>query len=84
MKSPNDSSDPAKSLLQGQLGFALALGLALDLAVSIAVGFWADGRFGTRPWCTLLGVLIGLTTAGATVYGITRAANRRSDGQPPA
>lgn len=71
-------------LPQGQLVFSLALGLALDLAVCIALGFWADRRFGTKPWCTLLGIAVGLATSVATIYGVTRRAARRRDGAPPA
>jgi F0F1-type ATP synthase assembly protein I len=84
MKRHDDASGPSGGLLQGQVAFSLALGLALDLAVCIALGFWADRRFGTRPWFTLLGIALGLGTSVATVYAVTRSAARRRDGDPPA
>jgi F0F1-type ATP synthase assembly protein I len=84
MKSPNDPSGPPTGLQQSQIGFSLALGLALDLAVCIALGFWADRRFGTKPWLTLVGILLGLVTAGATIFAMTRAANGRRGGNGPA
>jgi F0F1-type ATP synthase assembly protein I len=24
------------------------------------IGYWVDGRFGTRPWGTIVGVVVGL------------------------
>jgi F0F1-type ATP synthase assembly protein I len=39
-------------------------GVGLELAGATAglalVGYWFDGHFGTRPWGTLTGVVIGL------------------------
>ena len=32
-------------------------GAAAGLAL---LGYWVDGRFGTRPWGTLIGVIIGI------------------------
>lgn len=41
-----------------------ALGAGLTLAVSVALfaygGLWLDNRFGTRPWCMLALVALGI------------------------
>lgn len=41
-----------------------ALGAGLTLAVSVGLfaygGLWLDARFGTRPWCLLLCVGLGI------------------------
>lgn len=34
--------------------------LAAAVLLGIAVGYWADGRLGTKPWLTLAGALLGL------------------------
>jgi ATP synthase protein I len=45
-------------------GWVRYSGVGLELAGATAglalVGYWVDGRFGTRPWGTLIGVVIGL------------------------
>jgi F0F1-type ATP synthase assembly protein I len=38
-------------------------GLGVEFMVAVAlmggIGWWADGRFGTKPWLTLVGVGVG-------------------------
>ena len=45
-------------------GWVRYSGVGLELAGATAglalVGYWIDGRFGTRPWATLIGVVIGI------------------------
>jgi ATP synthase protein I len=45
-------------------GWVRYSGVGLELAGATAglalVGYWVDGRFGTRPWGTVIGVVIGL------------------------
>jgi F0F1-type ATP synthase assembly protein I len=45
-------------------GWVRYSGVGLELAGATAglalVGYWIDGRFGTLPWGTVIGVVIGL------------------------
>jgi F0F1-type ATP synthase assembly protein I len=45
-------------------GWVRHSGVGLELAGATAglalIGYWVDGRFGTRPWGTVVGVVIGL------------------------
>ena len=45
-------------------GWVRYSGIGLELAGATAglalVGYWVDGRFGTRPWGTVIGVVIGI------------------------
>jgi F0F1-type ATP synthase assembly protein I len=45
-------------------GWVRYSGVGLELAGATAglalIGYWVDGRFGTRPWGTLIGVIIGI------------------------
>lgn len=46
----------ARALQQSQIGLYLiapVLGLG-------AIGYWLDGRFGTSPWLTLGGLILGV------------------------
>ncbi len=57
-------------MTQSNKHWAKALSDAINLVTSIAAaigacgiaGWWLDGRFGTGPWLTVLGVLIGTAT----------------------
>jgi F0F1-type ATP synthase assembly protein I len=45
-------------------GWVRFSGVGLELAGATAglalIGYWVDGRFGTRPWGTVVGVVVGL------------------------
>jgi ATP synthase protein I len=45
-------------------GWVRYSGVGLELAGATAglalVGYWIDGKFGTRPWGTVIGVVIGI------------------------
>jgi F0F1-type ATP synthase assembly protein I len=45
-------------------GWVRHSGVGLELAGATAglalIGYWVDGRFGTRPWGTVIGSVIGL------------------------
>ena len=43
--------------------------LALCIAGGAAGGFWLDGRFGTKPLLTLVGLLLGIVLG---FYGLYR------------
>ena len=42
------------------IGFSLLLGIGL--------GWWADNRLGTKPILTLVGLFLGLASAGYNLY----------------
>lgn len=54
--------------------------VGLEMGIAVAMGFfagnWADGRFGTEPWLTALGVFFGLGAAAKAVLRVYRAARR--------
>ena len=45
-------------------GWVRYSGVGLELAGATAglalIGYWVDGRFGTRPWGLLIGVVVGI------------------------
>ena len=52
-KRPDPTSDPKKFMGSG-LELVGALGLFL------AVGYFADQKFGTKPWCMIIGAFVGI------------------------
>lgn len=61
-----------------ELGPLLSVGtmLAASLGLGVVGGYWADGRFGTKPWLTLTGLLLGLTVGVYNLVMVIRARPR--------
>jgi ATP synthase protein I len=57
------------------------LGVGFSFAAIVAVGWfvgqWADGKFGTAPWFTLVGTLVGVGLAMLDLIKTTAALERR-------
>ena len=43
------------------------------LALPCWGGYWLDGRFGTSPWCLIVGGLLGLVASFVHILNITGA-----------
>ncbi len=54
--------------------------IAICIVGGLLLGLWLDGKFGTRPWLTLVGIIAGLVLA---IYGAYRMIlpNLRKDGK---
>ena len=57
MQRQDDASRTA--LAQAARVMGAALGWVGSTALFAFAGYWADGRFDTRPWLTLIGGLVG-------------------------
>ena len=42
-------------------------------------GQWLDGQFGTSPWISWLGILLGFGVAGRQIYHIVRRIQREQE-----
>lgn len=70
-----DNNSLARALaLATQLGFAVAC----PMVVFIAGGAWLGTRLGWMPWLLLLGVLLGVLSAGAALYQLISVQDRQS------
>lgn len=51
------------------LGLVSGLGFAITVPMGLFAwaGLWLDGQFGTRPLFMLVGILVGLIAAGASI-----------------
>jgi hypothetical protein len=52
-----------------QIGFSIAC----PMVVFIGGGAWLDSRLGWSPWLLLLGVVLGVVTAGGLFYQLATA-----------
>lgn len=68
---------PPQKKRGGTLG-ATSLYLAVPtlMAASILIGFflgrWADEKFGTEPYLMLIGLVLGMATAGREIYRLIK------------
>jgi len=57
--------------------------VGLEIVFSILFGFlagrWLDGRFGTEPYLTVIGVGFGLATAARFVYRAAKRMNQEAE-----
>lgn len=60
---------------QGTVG----LELVLSVLVGLLAGRWLDGKFGTGPWLTVIGVAYGVAAAGRALYRAARQATREAE-----
>ena len=67
-----DTNAPSRWALNTGSSGASVAGAGLQFAVSILlflfVGQWLDGRFGTTPWATLIGVMVGAVAGFTSLY----------------
>lgn len=64
-----------------ELGPFLTLGLQLAISVVVFffIGYWADSRLGTWPWCTIAGSFIGAVGGLIKFFREATALGRRAD-----
>jgi F0F1-type ATP synthase assembly protein I len=63
---------------KGALASAASVGIEIGVSVIVClmVGHWADGKFGTTPWLTLLGVTLGTIVAMKAVMRTAKQAEK--------
>jgi ATP synthase protein I len=61
------------------------MGVELVVATCLGggLGYVADGRLGTLPWLTLLGVMLGIAAGIRNTLRLARELERRAKGDGP-
>jgi ATP synthase protein I len=66
---------PDRKPIPGAMEYAGAgLQFALGILLFLYLGQWLDGKLGTAPWLTILGVFVGF---GASFYAIVSRLGRK-------
>jgi F0F1-type ATP synthase assembly protein I len=60
----------------------LGVQFAATIGVFVALGIWADGKWGTSPWFVLLGVGLGFTGALLALLRAVPPPRRSTDRAP--
>ena len=47
--------------------------------VGFFIGNWADGKFGTEPFLTILGLILGFASAGKEIYKLIKRVSQSKD-----
>lgn len=57
----------------------VGLELAVSTIIGLAGGHWLDGKLGTRPWLTIVGLLLGVAAGFKNLIETVNKAQRESD-----
>lgn len=57
----------------------VGLELALSIFLGLFVGQWADAKFGTGPWLTIIGVGYGVAAGVRALYRAAKQATREAE-----
>lgn len=57
--SPEVSQDPYRGQRAWAIFSAIGILLVLTTVIGFGLGRWADQRFGTEPWLSVVGLLLG-------------------------
>jgi len=57
--------------------------VGIEVVLSVLVGFiggyWLDGKLGTSPWLTLIGLAYGIAAAARALYRAARRATKEAE-----
>jgi ATP synthase protein I len=57
--------------------------IGIEMGVSVAVGYlggsWLDSKFGTDPWLSAVGLVLGIIAGFRSLYRLTQREQRRLD-----
>ena len=70
MRVPGGKDPDFKGLRTAGLLLAIPTLLIVSPLVGFFLGSWIDRRFGTSPWFTILGLVLGFVAAGRETYRI--------------
>jgi len=63
------------------LGLASGVGFTIvaSIALWVLAGRWLDRKLGTEPWALIVGIIIGLISAGSVIYELAATRERTDD-----
>jgi len=71
---PGDGRSPLARTVSG-LGPYLQIGWIFVFAqlIGTGIGWWLDGKLGTRPWLLVAGALLGMAAGFVNLFRVTRS-----------
>jgi hypothetical protein len=79
---PSRRSAPALGMVPGKWGRASTVGIEMAVSVigCLLLGHWLDGKLGTDPWLSLVGIILGSIVG---FRALISAAKTEEDEPPP-
>lgn len=80
----NDSGTEESGRNYESIGLAstLGFGIAVSLALLVGGGVWLDSRFDSAPLWSLIGLVLGLISAGYQLYELVLASRKDTPNGP--
>ena len=72
---PRQKQRPSRDLRQIGLLATVPMMLLVAPLIGYFAGHWADKYFGTEPYLSALGVILGLASAGIETYNLVKKAS---------
>ncbi|MDR3203478.1 MAG: AtpZ/AtpI family protein [Deltaproteobacteria bacterium] len=57
---------------------SIGLSLVIAIVLGFVTGWWLDSRLGTKPWLTLIGLLMGIAAGFKNVFILTERLEREA------
>ncbi|MCA9834864.1 MAG: AtpZ/AtpI family protein [Thermomicrobiales bacterium] len=73
---------PERDLNSIGVATTLGFGIALSLALLVGGGVWLDTRFDTAPLWTLVGLVLGMISAGYQLWELVLASRKDRENGP--
>jgi ATP synthase protein I len=61
MEQSDDDRDGRNSVARGYVLATRVTSIGIQMALPPTAGWWLDVRFGTSPWLTIVGVILGFS-----------------------
>ncbi len=58
---------------------SIGLELAISVFVGLLGGYWLDGKLGSEPWLTLVGLGVGAAAGFRSLWRATQKMNRQAE-----
>lgn len=57
----------------------MGLNLVVSTFIGLAIGYWLDGVFSTRPWLTIIFLLLGIVSGFREIFRMIQKEDRGPD-----
>lgn len=72
-------SEPVKIPLRDAGAISIGIELVVSVIIGLVAGAWADRRFATAPWLTLLGIMVGSAAGFRSLIAYGKRAQARAE-----
>ncbi|HAH46280.1 AtpZ/AtpI family protein [Gimesia sp.] len=74
---PRPDRQPRSSLAEAHQWVSRLTSVSLEMALPALLGHWLDGKWGTSPWLTAVGALLGFATGMIHLLHMAKEAERK-------